>query len=303
MSDNNNHNQNQNRNQNGFKDHANNNAAGFTVKKIERKKKTLKEFKQETKARWMMFKLSVKSFVKTSKKVFRFVMVAYVIISAIITSVVLTNPLNHWYTKKNPEKIEILRNATSYEVDEMINSYKRVDERTTEERKNEIEKQFQEVSDATIPGIKTAHAAPVSPAVETTAVNEASGTLHPLTAYNLVPGQTDSSPCIGAANQNLCYLMREKKMNVCAAPLSYPFGTIIRIPGYEGSQKDKVDDTCVVLDRMAAKHPDGVDICMDQDIPRALSIKQNSYITVVGYVENWRQLAPASKKEFQTPIR
>lgn len=249
-------------------------------------------------------RLKLKQVKKTSKKVLYFSMVFYVIISAIITSIVLINPLGHWYTYKNSENVETLRKANPREVDEMLSSWKRVDERTTEERKEEIEKQFKEVSDATnnLGLINTAQAAPVSPAVETTAVNEASGTLHPLTAYNLVPGQTDSSPCIGAANQNLCYLMREKKMNVCAAPLSYPFGTVIKIPGYEGSQKDG-NDTCVVLDRMADKHPDGVDICMDQDIPRALSIQQNSYITIVDYIADWRQLAPASKKEFQTPIR
>ena len=287
-------NQNQNRSQNGIT-HTNFNNQVKKPGIVAQKKAQWNRFVVKTKVKLEQAK-------KTSEKVLHFSMMFYLFISTVITSVVLTNPLNHWYTERNPEKIEILRKANPQEVDEMINSWKRVDERTTEERKNEIEKQFKEVSDATIPGIKTARAA-LDPAVEITAVNEASGALHPLTAYNLVPGQTDSSPCIGAANQNLCYLMREKKMNVCAAPLSYPFGTIIRIPGYEGSQKDKVDDTCVVLDRMAAKHPDGVDICMDQDIPRALSIKQNSYITVVGYVENWRQLAPASKKEFQTPIR
>ena len=251
----------------------------------------------QKKAQWNRFvvktKVKLEQAKKTSEKVLHFSMMFYLFISTVITSVVLTNPLNHWYTERNPEKIEILRKANPQEVDEMINSWKRVDERTTEERKNEIEKQFKEVSDATIPGIKTARAA-LDPAVEITAVNEASGALHPLTAYNLVPGQTDSSPCIGAANQNLCYLMREKKMNVCAAPLSYPFGTIIRIPGYKGSQKGKIDDTCVVLDRMADKHPNGVDICMDQDISRALTIKQNSYITVVGYMEGWSKLAPAT---------
>ena len=228
---------------------------------------------------------------KTSKKVLYFAMMFYVIISAIITSVFLTSPLNHLYTYKNSENVETLRNATSYEVDEMINSYKRVDERTTEERKNEIEKQFQEVSDATNLGIKTAQAAAPTSTVEIITVEEASTVRRDVSAYNLVVGQTDGSPCIGAAGQNLCYLMRTKKMNVCAAN-RYKFGTVLKIPGYLGSQGDGKDDTCVVLDVLSPKYGDRVDVCMDQDIKRAKIFGvQPINVTVVGYVKNWANLA------------
>ena len=260
--------QNQNGNQNSFQ--RTNNNAGFTTKPIKPKKKTLKEFKQEIKIRWTKFQLSFKSFVKTSKKVFRLIMVLYVIVSAIITATVLID--------------------LSEDVSTMLDAYKRVEMRTENIKKEEIEKEFQEVSDATVPGIKTAQATSTPVLAVETAVKNGVGIITEVTAYSLVPEQTDSTPCVGAANQNLCFLMREKKMNVCAAPLSYPFGTIIEISKYRGSQKNG-DNTCVVLDRMP-KYPKGVDICMDQDTNRAFIFgRQFQYVTVVGYMENWRTLA------------
>jgi len=236
--------------------------------------------------------------VRISKKIFYFIMVIYVIISAMITCAVLKNPLNYLYTYQNPEKVEILRDADQQGIEEMINSYLRIDERTEKQRTEEFKKEFEKVSGTnSLSIIETAHAAS---AVETTESNEA-GIIRTVTAYNLMSGQTDSSPCIGAANQNLCYLMREKKMNVCAAPLSYEFGTIIKIPGYTGSQKNG-DDTCVVLDRMADKYPERVDICMDQDKTRAENFgAQSINITIVGYIEDWSKLAPA--KQFPEPSR
>jgi len=283
---------NQDRDQNGFE---NRTIGNNTIKK---KKKSLKEIQQETKAMWTKFKLSVKNFVRISKKIFHFIMVIYVIISAIITFEVSQNPLNYLYTYQNPEKVEILRDADPQGIEEMINSYLRIDERTEKQRKDEFEKEFEKVSGTNnLSIVETAQAA--SP-VETTESNEA-GIVRKVTAYNLMSGQTDDSPCVGAANQNLCYLMRVKKMNVCAAPLSYAFGTIVKIPGYTGSQKNG-DDTCVVLDRMADKHPEGIDICMDQDLTRAKNFGgQPINITIVGYVENWNKLAPVEK--FPEPSR
>ena len=291
-----NNNQNQDGNQNSLRHTTFNNIKPEGLGFVARKKWQLNRLTKKT-------RVGLEQAKKTSKKVLYFIMVFHIIISAIITSIVLISPLNHWYAHQNPEKIKTLRNANPQEVDEMLNSYKRVDERTTEERKKEVEKQFQEVSDAIIPGIKTAQAvAPIS-AVETTAISGAT-IFRDVTAYNLVPGQTDDSPCIGAANQNLCYLMRTKKMNVCASN-AYEFGTILRIPDYLGSQKDG-NDTCVVLDRMAKKYSARVDICMDRDFQRALAFRtQNLPITVVGHLEDkvWRNLAPVSILKYQTPVR
>ncbi len=276
------YNQKQDRSQNSFNNHTNNKAdnAGFTVKPLKQKKKTLKEFKQETKVRWIKFKLSVKNFVRTSKKVFRFIMVIYVIASAIITANVLIEATDSFFM--------------------MLDAYGRVESRTENIKKEEIEKEFQGVSDAkSVSGIKAAQAATPALAVKTTAVSEVS-TVRKVSAYNLVPEQTDSSPCIGAANQNLCYLMRVKKMNVCAAN-RYEFGTILKIPGYLGSQKDG-NDTCVVLDVLHEDYAERIDISMDQDLVRADNFGvQPINITVVGYMKNWSKLAPA--KIFTEPSR
>ena len=288
---------NQNRSQNGFvhtnfnkllpKDNGQHEQVKIGV--IARKKAQAARFVAKTKARWEQVK-------KTSRKVLYFSMVFYVIVSAIITYVVLTNPMNHWYAYQNPEKLEILRNADPEEMKGVFDSYKRVDERNIKERKEDFGETYDPISmteprEITIANdwelVPTAHAASKT-------------TVRIVTAYNLVPEQTDNTPCVGAANQNLCYLMREKGMNVCAAN-RYKFGTILKIPGYLGSQKDG-NDTCVVLDVLHEDYAERVDISMDQNITRAKKFgTQTINVTVVGYMESWDKLAPAEK--FKEPNR
>ncbi|MCK5591251.1 MAG: hypothetical protein KAI72_04780 [Candidatus Pacebacteria bacterium] len=279
-----------NGNVNNFVPKQKQNPVNFTVKAIGKKKMEWKEFVQKTKHDWANFKMSVRSFIKTSKKVFRFVMVFYVIASAVITATVLNNLSDYVYTYKNSGEIEVLRKADPEAKTKMLDAYKRVESRTEEIKQEEIEKQFNQVSEKTDTPQKAAISLVKTAYAEET--NSAS-VVRTVTAYNLVPEQTDNTPCIGTANQNLCYLMRTKKMNVCASS-AYKFGTIIKIPGYLGSQKNG-DNTCVVLDRMAGKHDGKVDISMDQDIPRAFDLgTQNLPITVVGYMEDWSKLAPAT---------
>lgn len=49
------------------------------------------------------------------------------------------------------------------------------------------------------------------------------------TAYNAVPEQTDSTPCITASGHNIC---DEDVIHRIAASNKYPFGTILDIEGY-----------------------------------------------------------------------
>lgn len=71
-----------------------------------------------------------------------------------------------------------------------------------------------------------------------------------VTAYNSVPAQTDSSPCISADGSDICKLYAQGDYS-CAAAL--PFGTKLSIPGF---------GTCTVRDRLAAKYSQRVDIHM-----------------------------------------
>lgn len=72
-----------------------------------------------------------------------------------------------------------------------------------------------------------------------------------VTAYNLVEGQTDKDPCIGAANINICPMVEAGDM-ICAANF-VPFYTVLEIEGI---------GRCLVLDRMNSRYPDYVDIAM-----------------------------------------
>lgn len=69
-----------------------------------------------------------------------------------------------------------------------------------------------------------------------------------VTAYNSVPWQTDSTPCISADGSNICQL-REQGEQSCAAAL--PFGTKIHVPGF---------GVCTVRDRLATKYSHRVDL-------------------------------------------
>ncbi|MFA6406906.1 MAG: hypothetical protein WCW34_05330 [Patescibacteria group bacterium] len=69
-----------------------------------------------------------------------------------------------------------------------------------------------------------------------------------VTAYNSVPWQTDSTPCISADGSNICEL-KIKGEESCAAAL--PFGTKINIPGF---------GVCTVRDRLAPRFSNRIDL-------------------------------------------
>lgn len=74
----------------------------------------------------------------------------------------------------------------------------------------------------------------------------------PVTAYNSLPGQTDSTPCITANGFNLC---QNNQQNVIAANF-LPFGTKVRFPDYDP------DTIYTVQDRMNARYAYRADIWM-----------------------------------------
>lgn len=69
-----------------------------------------------------------------------------------------------------------------------------------------------------------------------------------ITAYNSVPWQTDSTPCISADGSDICKLREQGEMS-CAASL--PFGTKINVPGF---------GVCTVRDRLAPKYSYRIDL-------------------------------------------
>lgn len=71
-------------------------------------------------------------------------------------------------------------------------------------------------------------------------------TVH-VTGYNLVEGQTDATPCIGASGKDLC---GEQGHFTVACPRKYPLGTVFEIDGFYY--------TCE--DRLAKKYDDRIDI-------------------------------------------
>ena len=78
------------------------------------------------------------------------------------------------------------------------------------------------------------------------------------TAYTLSVQETDSSPCIGSANNNLCELrpiLREQGITICASR-DLPLNTIIYIEGF---------GECKILDRMNIRYKgtNRVDILFD----------------------------------------
>lgn len=74
----------------------------------------------------------------------------------------------------------------------------------------------------------------------------------PVTAYNSLAGQTDSTPCITANGFDLC---KNDTQNVIAANF-LPFGTKIRFPDYDP------DTIYTVQDRMNARYAYRADIWM-----------------------------------------
>lgn len=82
----------------------------------------------------------------------------------------------------------------------------------------------------------------------------------PVTAYNSVPWQTDSTPCIGAQGTDICAYL-EAGSNTCAANF-VPLGTVLEVEDL---------GTCVVRDRMNARYYYRVDWYMGMDIASAKS--------------------------------
>ncbi len=80
-----------------------------------------------------------------------------------------------------------------------------------------------------------------------------------VTAYNSVPGQTDSTPCITASNLNIC----ERGIEDIIATNFLPMGTKIRLPDLFG---DKIFE---VQDRMNKRYYYRADIWMNKDIQKA----------------------------------
>ncbi len=74
-----------------------------------------------------------------------------------------------------------------------------------------------------------------------------------ITAYNAVPEQTDSTPCITADGTDIC---QNKNIKVVAANW-LPFGTKVRIPEYFG------DTIFEVRDRMNPRYNDRLDILLE----------------------------------------
>ena len=78
-------------------------------------------------------------------------------------------------------------------------------------------------------------------------------TVRRVTAYNVGdPDQTDTNPCIGAGNENLCHALAQGE-KVCAANF-VPLNTYLHIRDY---------GVCRVADRMNNRFENGVDIAME----------------------------------------
>ncbi len=81
-----------------------------------------------------------------------------------------------------------------------------------------------------------------------------------VTAYNSVPEQTDSTPCISADGTDIC--KRYKKGECIVASNAYPLNTRLRI--------ETIGD-CTVADRMHPRFGHRVDVFMDKDVRAAKS--------------------------------
>jgi 3D (Asp-Asp-Asp) domain-containing protein len=75
-----------------------------------------------------------------------------------------------------------------------------------------------------------------------------------ISAYNTVPEQTDSSPCIAASGDNIC-----GRNDVVACSRQYKLGTKFVING----------KTYTCLDRLASKYDHRIDVSFDKDLQGA----------------------------------
>ncbi len=76
-----------------------------------------------------------------------------------------------------------------------------------------------------------------------------------VTAYNTVAAQTDNTPCIAAANVNIC-----ERNDVVACPREYPLGSIFIIDNRQ----------YICLDRTSLKYDGRFDISFDKDVEGAI---------------------------------
>ena len=95
---------------------------------------------------------------------------------------------------------------------------------------------------------KKAHSEP-STGASSTPVNEYVGTMREVTAYNSVPEQTDSTPCIAADGSDICE-RREAGEMICATN-AFPLGTKLYIRNV---------GECTVADRMNDRYQERVDL-------------------------------------------
>src|SRR5205807_4945973 len=94
------------------------------------------------------------------------------------------------------------------------------------------------------------------PLALTTSLGIATPSLHHevrafVTGYNTVPGQTDSTPCIGASGANIC-----GRRDAIACPRRISLGTTVEVRGA----------TYVCEDRLAKKFDSRFDISCDKDM-------------------------------------
>lgn len=98
----------------------------------------------------------------------------------------------------------------------------------------------------------------------------------PVTMYNSVHEQTDSTPCTAANGKDICALYKAGQ-NICASN-DYPLGTKLTVEGL---------GDCVVMDRMNRRYTNtgAVDWFADKDIKRARSFGRQ-FIEVRVYEQN-----------------
>lgn len=102
-----------------------------------------------------------------------------------------------------------------------------------------------------------------------------STSIRTITAYNSVPEQTDSTPCITANGFDVCEHWTEDTI----AANFLKFGTKVRIPELFG------DRIFIVRDRMNKRFSDRVDVWM-KEVPDARKFgKRTAYIEVVEVIE------------------
>lgn len=106
-------------------------------------------------------------------------------------------------------------------------------------------------------------------------VRVVSTSMRTITAYNSVPEQTDSTPCITANGFDVCEHWTEDTI----AANFLKFGTKVRIPELFG------DRIFIVRDRMNTRFSDRIDVWM-KEIPEARKFgKKTAYIEVVEVIE------------------